>query len=62
MGIKTSKQKEIFHGFQSQSSSVNTKKQIARISLALRSQVRKGFEATDKLNKTLVAEDQTQLN
>lgn len=45
-----------------QSSSVNTKKQIARISSALRSQVRKGFEATDKLNKTLVAEDQTQLN
>lgn len=55
MGIKTLKQKEIFHGFQSQSSSVNAKKQIARISLALRSQVHKAFEATDKLNKTLTA-------
>ena len=30
---------EIFHGFQSQSSSVNAKKQIARISLALMSTI-----------------------
>lgn len=55
MGIKTLKQKEIFHGFQSQSSTVNAKKQIARLSLALRSQVHKAFEATGKPNKTQAA-------
>ena len=55
MGIKTLKQKEIFHGFQSQSSTVNAKKQIARLWLALRSQVHRASEATEKLNKTQAA-------
>ena len=61
MGIKTLKQKEIFHGFQSQSSTVNAKKQIARLWLALRSQVHRASEAKTNWIK-LKQQGQTQLH